>query len=84
VHDHLDAAGGIRGDLQFHYAEHDDHIPLEAVEHVRTATARPGHELHVYPGTAHGFNCWARAAYDPGAAALAFGRSLTFLAQRLF
>ena len=84
VHEHLDDAGSIRGDLQFHYAAHDDHIPPEAVERVRTATARPGNELHVYPGTAHGFNCWARAAYDPGASALAFGRSLSFLSQRLF
>ena len=38
-------------------------------------------EIHVYPGAHHGFNCWARASYGQGSAALAHGRSLAFLAQ---
>lgn len=84
IHDQLAPAGGIGGALQFHYAENDGHIPLDAVERVRAATARPGNQLHVYPGTMHGFNCWERASYQPAASALALGRSLTFLAERLF
>lgn len=86
--------GGIQGQLalaaqvqcpmQFHYAGHDDHIPPEAVEAVRAAfTGKPA-ELFVYPGSLHGFNCWARASHHAPSAALALGRSLTFLAGQLF
>jgi carboxymethylenebutenolidase len=84
IHEHLDLAPGIRGALQFHYAENDDHIPLDAVARVREATARTGNQCHVYPGTMHGFNCWERAGHQPAAGALALGRSLAFLAERLF
>jgi carboxymethylenebutenolidase len=84
IHDHLEQAGDIGGAILFHYAENDGHIPLDAVERVRAATSRPGNACHVYPGTMHGFNCWERASHDPGAAALALGRSLSFLAENLF
>lgn len=84
IQDHLALAGGIRGALMFHYAENDGHIPQDAVERVRAATARPGNAVNVYPGTMHGFNCWERGSYQPAAAALALGRSLEFLAERLF
>ena len=83
----LALAPAIRGDLLFHYAEHDNHIPLAAVDRVRSATCttdRPGNACHVYPGTQHGFNCWERGSYHAGASALALGRSLQFLAERLF
>ena len=87
IHDQLALAPDIRGDLLFHYAENDTHIPLEAVARVRDATCttgRPGNACHVYPGTQHGFNCWERGSYHAGASALALGRSLQFLAERLF
>jgi carboxymethylenebutenolidase len=84
IHDHLALAAGIRGATMFHYAESDGHIPPQAVESVRAATARPGNSVHVYPGTMHGFNCWERGSYQPAAAALALGRSIEFLAEHLF
>lgn len=84
IHGQLQRAADIRGAIQFHYAEQDDHIPLDAVEQVRQAVAGKDAELHVYPGAMHGFNCWARASYHAPSAALALGRSLSFLAQRLF
>ena len=86
--------GGIQGQLtlaqritcpmQFHYAGHDDHIPPDAVQAVREAMAGKSAEFHVYPDAAHGFNCWARASYHAPSAALAHGRSLSFLARCLF
>ena len=81
----LDRAASIGCPVQFHYAGHDDHIPPAAVEQVQQAMAAAGKsaEVHVYPGSMHGFNCWARASYHAPSAALAHGRTLTFLAQAL-
>jgi carboxymethylenebutenolidase len=85
IHGQLERTATVGCPVQFHYAEHDDHIPLTAVEQVRQAHAVAGKsaELYVYPGAHHGFNCWARASYQPAAATLAHGRSLVFLAQAL-
>ena len=82
IHTMLDIAGDIGCPVQFHYAENDSNIPLEAVERVRAAL--PQAELHVYPGSTHGFNCWARASYHAPSAALSHGRALQFLSQALF
>ena len=70
--------------MQFHCAEHDDHIPPSAVQSVREAFAGKPAEVFVYPGSMHGFNGGSRASYHAPSAALAHGRSLTFLAQQLF
>ena len=78
----LERAPAVRCPMQFHYAAHDDHIPLDAVARVQAALPRA--EVHVYPGAMHGFNCWARASYHAPSAALAHGRSVAFLAQTLF
>lgn len=85
IHGQLEHTAGVQCPVQFHYAEKDDHIPLTAVEQVRQAHASAGKiaEVHVYPGTMHGFNCWARGSYQSAAATLAHGRSLVFLAQAL-
>ena len=84
IHGQLDRAVAITCPVQFHYAEHDDNIPLSAVDSVRQAMAGKPAEVHVYPGAHHGFNCWARASYHAPSAALAQGRALAFLAERLF
>jgi len=84
IHNQLDRAAGIRCPVQFHYAGIDDNIPPEAVVKVRGAMAGKSAEVHVYPGAHHGFNCWARASYHAPSAALAHGRALQFLAERLF
>jgi carboxymethylenebutenolidase len=90
--------GGIAGQLslaaqvgcpmQFHFAGSDPHIPPEAVAAVRAAftgrSAGMSAEVFEYPGSTHGFNCWDRASYHAPSAALALGRSLEFLAKRLF
>jgi len=82
----LELAPQLACPVQFHYGEQDTHIPLSAVEDVQSAVKAAGKqaEFHIYPGAQHGFNCWARASYGPESAALAHGRSLQFLAERLF
>lgn len=84
IHTQLQRAAAIRCPVQFHYAEHDDNIPLSAVDQVRQAMAGKPAEVWVYPGATHGFNCWARASYQAAAAALSHGRATAFLAQHLF
>lgn len=84
VHDQLTLAAQVRCPLQFHYAELDEHIPLAAVDKVRAALQGHDAAVQVYAGARHGFNCWARADYSARAAALAHGRSVSFMASHLF
>lgn len=84
IHDNLALADEVRAPVQFHYAGHDDHIPPEAVERVRGTMQDKSGEVFVYPDARHGFNCWMRGSHHPASAALARGRSLAFLAERLF
>lgn len=80
----LDQAAHITVPMMFHYAGHDPAIPPEAVAQVQAALQGKVATFHHYPPAHHGFNCWARAAYHPASAALALGRSLSFLAEHLF
>ena len=86
IQQQLHHAADIECASQFHYAGHDDHIPPAAVEQVRAAFAgrTAAAEVHVYAAASHGFNCWARGSYHAPSAALAHGRTLAFLAPRLF
>lgn len=83
IQNQLALAASVACPMQFHYAEHDAHIPADAVAAVRAAMAGQDAEFHLYPGAEHGFNCWDRAAHHPASAALAHGRTLGFL-SRLF
>ena len=84
IHAQLERVASITCPVQFHYAAEDDHIPAEAVDSVRQAFAGKAAEVHVYPGSKHGFNCWARASYHAPSAALSHGRALAFLAGQLY
>ena len=84
IHTQLDLAAKIKQPMLFHYGELDHGIPLDAVGQVKERFAgRDNAEFHIYPGADHGFNCSVRASYNQNAAALAHGRTLTFLAQHL-
>jgi carboxymethylenebutenolidase len=78
----LAEAPKVKAPILFHYAAKDGFIPPEAVAAVKQAfEGRPNATVHVYDGVDHGFNCWARGAYDQKAAALARGRTLAFLSD---
>ena len=84
IQDNLDVAPRIQVPILFHYAERDDHIPATAVSAVQQAFAgRSNAQFYLYPGVGHGFNCWGRPMYQQRAAALARGRTLQFLADKL-
>ncbi len=66
--------------MMMHFGEHDTAIPLADVEVLRAAW--PHVTFHIYDAH-HGFNCDARASYDPAAANLAQERTFAFLAEHL-
>lgn len=81
IHTMLDRAPDIKVPMLLHFAENDGYIPMTAVESVKTAFGdRDNVRIDVYGGVDHGFNCWGRPMYNQRAAALARGRSLSFLA----
>lgn len=83
IHDQLALAPNLQCPIQFHYGAQDESIPLVAVDAVRAAIAGKDAEIFVYEAAGHGFNCWDRGSYQPASAALAHGRALAFLAQKI-
>lgn len=84
IQNKLDQASKVAVPILFHYGENDSHISPEAVEQVKASFAgRSNAEFHLYPAAEHGFNCWARGSFQQKASALALGRSLQFLANKL-
>jgi carboxymethylenebutenolidase len=86
--------GGVEGQLaqvekikcpiQIHFADKDHYIPKAAVDATKDAFGgRKTATIEVYPNVDHGFNCWERPPYNQNAAALAQGRTLSFLATAL-
>lgn len=70
----------IRAPLLIHYAETDERINAQrpAYEAALKANGIP-YEMHVYPGTNHGFHNDTTPRYDEAAARLAWQRSVDFL-----
>jgi carboxymethylenebutenolidase len=66
--------------MMFHFGEKDTHIPLSAVDQIKSAYPRGIY--HLYPAE-HGFNCTDRASFDPQSAKLAFDRSVEFFRQNI-
>ena len=66
--------------LIFHFGERDRSIPPEMVQQHRDAL--PQMPVYTYPAD-HGFNCDARASYDPASAKLARQRTLAFFTDHL-
>lgn len=69
-----------RAPMILHYGEHDPHIPMSDVEKVRAA--HPEMAIFSYDA-GHGFNCDARADFDPKAAALARARTIEFFRDKV-
>jgi carboxymethylenebutenolidase len=74
----------INAPLLIHYAENDDkpNARWPAYEAALMAAGK-SYEMHMYPGTQHGFNNDATPRYDAAAASLAWSRTLEFLRKHL-
>jgi carboxymethylenebutenolidase len=66
--------------VMLHFGTEDQHIPKADVDKIQAA--HPEVEIYWYEA-GHGFNCDARASYNPEAATLARERSLAFLRRNL-
>jgi len=84
INDMLGAVDQIECPVQFHYGEADPFIPIDKIDEVEAAIAgRPGVEFHRYPA-GHAFsNADAPSMYDAPSAALAWDRTIEFLARHL-
>jgi carboxymethylenebutenolidase len=74
----------IKAPLLIHYADHDDRVntgwrPFEAA--LKANGVR--YEMHMYPGTNHGFHNDTTPRYDEAAAKLAWSRTLAFFKEHL-
>ncbi len=74
----------IRAALLIHYAEDDERTNARwpATEAALKAAGKP-YEMHVYPGTLHGFNNDTTPRYDAAAASLAWERTIAFFNTHL-
>ena len=77
-------AARIKSPLLLHFAENDQRVnaswlPYEAA----LKTNKIQHQAFTYPGTQHGFNNDTTPRYDPGAAKLAWTRTLEFFNKQL-
>jgi carboxymethylenebutenolidase len=80
----LDQVKAIKASLLLHFAANDDRInatwpPYEAA----LKAAHVKYEAFTYPGTEHGFNNDTTPRYEPGAAKLAWQRTIAFFNRTL-
>ena len=77
--------GRLRCPVVAHFGAADRSIPPEKVERIRRHLQEQAyaHELFVYDGAGHAFFNDTRASFDPGAAALAWERTLEFFRNEL-
>lgn len=78
------AVAAIKAPLLIHHAEHDERINAlwPAFEAALKANGVP-YEMHIYPGTQHGFHNNSTPRYQEAAAKLAWDRTVAFLRQHL-
>ncbi|MEQ8333403.1 dienelactone hydrolase family protein [Nisaea sp.] len=74
----------IKAPLLAHYAEQDPRVNA-GIENFKAALTANGvdHEIHIYPGTNHGFHNNSTPRYDEAAAKLAWDRTTAFFASTL-
>lgn len=84
IDQHLDEAGNLGCPLLMHFAENDPHVPADTVTLIRERLTASGKaEIHVYPGTEHGFNRYGYPPHNEAQAAVARERTLAHFRRHL-
>ncbi len=74
----------IKAAMQIHYAEDDKRVnDTKAGYEAALKANKVSYEMHVYPGTKHGFNNNSTPRYDAAAAKLAWDRTVAFFKKHL-
>ena len=74
----------IKAPLLIHYADKDERInAMRPAFEAALKQAGVPHEMHVYPGTQHGFHNDSTPRYDEAAAKLSWERTLAFFRKHL-
>lgn len=74
----------IAAPLLVHYAENDEGInAMRPAFEAALKQAGVPHEMHMYPGTQHGFHNDSTPRYDEAAAKLSWERTLAFFRKHL-
>ena len=81
---YLGEVDGLRASLLMHLAEEDEFISKSAQAEIKAALARnPNATVYSYPGQCHAFSRHNGTHYNAAAAALANGRTIDFMKQKL-
>lgn len=81
---YLDEADRLGCPILMHFAENDPHVPAATVAAIRVRMGGwKNVDIHVYPGTEHGFNRQGYPPYQESAATLARERTLTHFRRLL-
>lgn len=84
IDQHLDEAGKRHCPLLMHFASDDPHVPAATVAAIQSCLGgQPDVEIHVYPGTEHGFNRRGYPPFNETAAAEARRRTVALFRQSL-
>ena len=81
----LGEADNMKAPVLMLFGEKDSSIPMSDVEAIRNRLGiqTREHEIVVYPGAEHGFNCDERASFHPEAAKDAWDRTILWLELRV-
>ncbi|MFO1162379.1 MAG: dienelactone hydrolase family protein [Reyranellaceae bacterium] len=81
---YLDEADRRTCPILMNFAENDPHVPASTVAAIQARMGgAKGVDIHIYPGTEHGFNRQGYPPYNEGAAAEARQRTLAHLRRLL-
>lgn len=84
IDEHLDEAANLKCPLLLHFAETDPHVPGETVEAIqRECRSNADVEIHIYPGTEHGFNRYGYPPHNEAQAAVARDRTIAHFRRNL-
>ena len=84
IDEHLDEAENLNCPIVMHFAEHDPHVPADTVAAVKTRMGDWNNvDVHIYPGTEHGFNRFGYEPYNEVQAAIARNRTIAHFRKHL-
>ena len=84
IDEHLDEAENLNCPIVMHFAENDPHVPADTVAALKTRMGDCNNvDVHISPGTEHGFNRFGYEPYNEVQAAIARNRTIAHFRKHL-